>query len=450
VKVSKEPLPNPLLGQGEGTEGIVSVSQSSPVASDAQADKVENAIRRLLGAERVRQPRGREAMAARIIAEPHHSDEIAALVRQCESERITLAPLGAARTLGEIRRTPVMLGISLARMNRIVAYEPEDLTVIVEAGMTLGALNQRLGERGQRLPLDPRNPGATTLGALIGASQAGPLRLSEGTPRDLLIGVRFVGHGGVAVHGGGRVVKNVAGYDLMKVMTGSFGTLGIITEAAFKLRPIPEGYTMGVAPFARAADAFGAALELHDALPLVHAEVLSPALAARFGHPGAFLLLAAIAGSASELEYQRGHFGALGSAAFSDGASAIETYEQLRDLEFAPAAIAAQLATAPAELGRCVESLGAEFRAHAACGIAQVFAGGEPDPAKARATLDRWRAAARAAHGHLRLLAAAPALRSHLEFFDQPAAGALKLMRRLKAAFDPAGVFNPGCFVGGI
>ncbi len=419
--------------------------------SDTQADKVENAIHRLLGAERVRAPRGREILAARIIAEPRDSDEIAAIVRQCETHRITLAPLGAARTLGEIRRAPAMLGVSLARMDRIVAYEPDDMTVIAEAGMTLGALNQRLGEHGQRLPLDPRSPDATTLGALIGASQAGPLRLSEGTPRDLLIGVRFVGHAGRAVHGGGRVVKNVAGYDLMKVMTGSFGTLGIITEAAFKLRPIPEGYTTGIAPFARAADAFGAAMKLHDTLPLVHVEVLSPAFAARFGHPGAFLLMAAIAGNASELEYQRGHFGGLDGVAFSEGARAVETYEQLRDLEFAPAAIAAQLATAPAELGRCVEGLGAEFRAHAGCGVAQIFIGGEFDyPAQARETLNRWRGAAHAAHGHLRLLAAAPALRSELDFFDEPPASALKLMRRLKTAFDPAGIFNPGCFVGGI
>ena len=422
--------------------------------SDAQADKLENAIRRLLGAEGVRPPRGREALAARLIAEPRDSDEIAALVRQCERQGdagpATLAPLGAARTLGEIRRAPAMLGVSLARMDRIIAYEPEDMTVIAEAGITLGALNQRLAEHGQRLPLDPANPGATTLGALLGAAQAGPLRLSEGTPRDLLIGVRFVGHEGRAVHGGGRVVKNVAGYDLMKVMTGSFGTLGIITEAAFKLRPIPEGYTIGSAPFTRAADAFGAALKLYDALPLVHVEVLSPALAARFGHPDAFLLLAAIAGSAAELDYQRGHFGGLAGAVFSDGTRARETHEQLRDLEFAPAAIAAQLATAPAELGRCVESLGAEFRAHAACGVAQIFVGGELDPVRARATLARWRVAAHAAQGHLRLLAAAPALRPHLDFFDQPPAGALKLMRRLKAAFDPAGVFNPGCFVGGL
>ena len=297
--------------------------------SDARADKVENAIRGLLGVERVRRPRGRETLAARIIAEPRDSDEIAALVRQCEADRTTLAPLGAARTLSEIRRAPAMLGVSLGRLDGIVSYEPEDMTVIAEAGMTLGALNQRVEGTASACRSTRRNPGATTLGALIGASQAGPLRLSEGTPRDLLIGVRFVGHEGRAVHGGGRVVKNVAGYDLMKVMTGSFGTLGIITEAAFKLRPIPEGYTMGIAPFVRAADAFGAALKLHDTLPLVHVEVLSPALAARFGHPGAFLLLAAVAGSASELDYQRGHFGGLAGVTFNDGARAIETYRAI-------------------------------------------------------------------------------------------------------------------------
>src|SRR5260370_33767830 len=91
----------------------------------------------------------------------------------------------------------------------------------------------------QRLPLDPCDPGRTTLGALIGASHSGPLRLSEGTSRDLLIGIRFVGHGGVQIHGGGRVVKNGAGYDFMKGMGGSFGTPGIITEATVKVRPLP-------------------------------------------------------------------------------------------------------------------------------------------------------------------------------------------------------------------
>lgn len=419
--------------------------------SDGETSRVEDAMRRLLGAERVRAPRGHEALAARTIVEPRDLDEIVEVVRKCEADTLTLAPLGAARTLAEIRRAPAALGLSLNRMDRVAGYEPDDMTVIVEAGITLGALNAHLAAHGQRLPLDPPNPGATTVGALLGAAQAGPLRLSEGAPRDLLIGVRFIGHGGRIVHGGGRVVKNVAGYDLMKVMTGSFGTLGVIYEAAFKVRPIPDGYSIAVAPFARAADAFAAALELNDAMPFAHLEVLSAALGARFGHPGAFALLAGFAGSASENAHQRARISELaGTGAFSDGPHAAETYERLRDIEFAPAAIVAQLATPPAGLGRCVEACRAEFRAHAASGVAQIFVGGDPAPVEARGILAHWREAAHAAHGHLRLLAAAPALRPHLDFFDEPPPGALKLMRRLKATFDPAGIFNPGCFVGGL
>lgn len=422
------------------------------MVADIENSKVETAMRLLLGDGRIRAPRGSEAFAARIIVEPRDADEISAIVGKCEADSITLVPLGAARTLGEIRRTPVEVGLSLVWMDRVVSYEPEDMTVIVEAGITLAALNAHLASHGQRLPLDPPGLGTTTIGSLLGAAPAGPLRLSEGTPRDLLIGVRFVGHGGRIVHGGGRVVKNVAGYDLMKVMTGSFGTLGIITEATFKVRPIPEGYMIGAAPFSHAADAFAAALRVHDALPLVHVEVLSPALSAAFGHPGSFLLLAGIAGNGPELAHQRSRIVELAGASvdFADGRPAGETYARLCDSHLDSPAIAAQLAVPPAELSQCIETCGAEFRAHAACGVAQLFAQGSAGPVEARKTLAGWREAAHRARGNLRVLAAAPDLRAHLDFFDEPPAGALKLMRRLKETFDPAGIFNPGCFVGGL
>ena len=418
--------------------------------NEVQADKLEADLARMLGGDRVRPPSALEAAAANLIAEPLDADQIAEIVKYCEAGRIALAPLGAARTLSEIRRAPAALGISLARMDRVVSYEPEDMTVIAEAGLTLGALNRRLEQHGQRLPLDPCDPHLTTLGAMVGAAQSGPLRLSEGTPRDLLIGVRFVGHQGRYVHGGGRVVKNVAGYDLMKVMTGSFGTLGIITETAFKLRPIPEGYTLAVAPFERAADALETALKLNDELPLVHVEVLSPALAARLGRADGILLIAAVAGSGSEVEYQRKRLKSLGGVVFEEDARALELYHRLRDLGFPPADLVAQIATVPAALGGCVASTGTEFAAHAASGIARLFFGRGLDAAQAGEILARWRGAAREARGHLRLLAAAPALRRRLEYFDQPTPGALALMRRMKAAFDPARIFNPGCFVGNL
>lgn len=203
------------------------------------SSNLANRLESIVGSDQVRAPSSIEARAADTIVEPASIEEICDLVRMCEADRIALAPIGAARSLAGMRRTPVALGISMKRLSRVVAHEPHDMTVVAESGITIGALNTSMAAARQRLPVDPCNPAITTLGSLVCASHSGPLRLSEGTSRDLLIGVRFVGHGGKLVHSGGRVVKNVAGYDLMKLMGGSFGTLGILTELTFKVRPVP-------------------------------------------------------------------------------------------------------------------------------------------------------------------------------------------------------------------
>lgn len=406
----------------------------------------------LIGADRARAPHGEEIHAARVVLEPESAGEVAEIVGKCEADGITLAPIGGAHTLAQIRPAPVDLGVSLARMNQIIAYEPADMTVVAEAGLTLGALNRAAAANGQRLPADPAHPDLTTLGALIAAAKAGPLRLSEGTVRDLLIGIRFTGHGGRLVHGGGRVVKNVAGYDLMKVMTGSFGTLGVITETTFKVRPIPSNYTLAVASYERAADAFAAASKADAAAPLLHLEVISPSLSARLGQSGRFLALAGFGGSDAEVAAQRARLGgALGDdTKLMDGPEADIAYEYLRDTDFAGAEIIAQIAVPPAELPRCVQACEAEFRAHAGCGVAQLCLAGDPDAAQVRTALTRWREIAHARHGNLRILRLPPHLRTGVDFFDQPPRSAFELMRRLKSTFDPHRIFNPGCFVGGL
>lgn len=405
-----------------------------------------------VSADRVREPLDVERSAAQVIVEPTSVEEICEIVQMCEKDRITLAAIGRARTLSQIRPSPVSLGISLQRMRRIVAHEPDDMTIVAEAGITVGELNAATTPARQRLPVDPRDPGRTTLGSLIGASHSGPLRLSEGTSRDLLIGIRFVGHGGRQVHGGGRVVKNVAGYDLMKVMGGSFGTLGIITEATFKVRPIPARYSLASMRYDRAADAFTAARMLNDALPLSHLEILSPALAAAHEAPGKFLLLAGFSGSSLEIGYQADRVRELAGkrGQILDDEDALRKYQLLRDIDSCSRPLAAQIAVAPARLAPVLEACGCEFRAHAGSGVAQLFL---VDESSAQSSLDavaRWRTAAHSAHGNLRVIAAIPIIREKLQFFDAPNDGALRLMRRLKTAFDPAGIFNPGCFVGGI
>lgn len=397
-------------------------------------------------------PTAGELRAAEIIVEPASVEEVCEIVRLCEADRIAIAPVGAARTLAQIRRAPVAVGISMARLSGVVAYEPDDMTIIAESGITVGQLNAAILSSAQRLPVDSCDPAITTLGALIGASHAGPLRLSEGTSRDFLIGVRFVGHGGKLVHAGGRVVKNVAGYDLMKLMVGSFGTLGIVTEATFKVRPIPTGYCLAMISYTGLQDAFAAARILNDALPLSNLDILSPALAMQLSSTTQYLVLAGFSGGPLEIGYQAERIRDLlgQSGEILDGDAAQKHYEALRDIDFCSRPLCAQIAVPPAFLAGALQNCAAEFRAHAGSGIAQMFLAEEQTAEAADNMVAGWREIARSARGHLRLIAAAPAIRDSLEFFDTPNDGALKLMRRLKAAFDPARIFNPGCFVGGI
>ena len=417
--------------------------------NNLSTDEIVRRLSSIVGAGQVGAPEGRAAGAVKILLKPGNPAELAEVVRACETDRIALAPLGAARTLSQIRPQPVALGVSLSRLARVVAYEPKDMTITVEAGLSVGALNRVLASARQRLPVDPCDPDATTAGALIAASHAGPLRLSEGTARDLLIGIRYVGPHGRSIHGGGRVVKNVAGYDLMKVLGGSFGTLGIITEATFKVRPVPEQYALTSLGFDRAEELFATALELHDSLPLAHLEGLSSAAAVAWGSPARFLLVAGISGSSSEVAALRDAIARVApGAAFAEGGDALNGYARLRDFDASAWALTGRIAVAPAKLASILAATGAQYVAHLGCGVATLFLV-EP-PADGRVTVDAWREAARRAGGYLRILHADRSLRGSVEFFDLPNDGALKLMRRLKAAFDPAGVFNPGCFVGGI
>ena len=130
--------------------------------------------------------------------------------------------------------------IDLSGLNRIVEHTPEDMTVTVEAGLTLAALQAALGRHGQWLPIDPPHAERLTIGQLLSTNASGPRRFGCGTIREHLIGINVVLADGRVIKAGGKVVKNVAGYDLCKLFVGSHDSLGVIAEAAFKLRPRPE------------------------------------------------------------------------------------------------------------------------------------------------------------------------------------------------------------------
>jgi glycolate oxidase FAD binding subunit len=238
----------------------------------------------------------------------------------------------------------------------------------------------------------------------------------------------------------------------MKVMTGSFGTLGIITEATFKVRPIPENYMLALASFDDPGAAFDAAADAGNRAPLVNIEVLSREFSEAFGRPGKFSVLAGFAGTNAEAKEQRIRMSnalRAGECEIATGLKASTLYERLRDVDFLDTATVAQIAVPPAALKCSVAECGAGFRAHAGSGVAQIFTDLQETGAVA-AAVTRWRTVAHAARGNLRVMRIRSEVRDAVQIFDQPPAPAMALMRRLKSAFDPDNIFNPGCFVGGL
>jgi len=175
---------------------------------------------------------------ARFAAEPASTAEAAALLRAAAGLGLSVVPRGAGRRLSwGARPGSCDLIVGTARLDRILEHAAGDLVVSVQAGVGLDVLQDRLAAEGQRLALDP--PGGATIGGLIASGVAGPLRFRYGAPRDLLIGITVIRADGTTAKAGGKVVKNVAGYDLGKLFAGSYGTLGLITEATFRLHPRP-------------------------------------------------------------------------------------------------------------------------------------------------------------------------------------------------------------------
>jgi glycolate oxidase subunit GlcD len=167
---------------------------------------------------------------------PSSTEELAEIMKRAAAERWTVTAAGGMALLG---KPSSKLVINTSRLDKIIEHEPADLIAIAQAGVKLTTFNETLAENGQWLPLDPPNDGRATLGGVVATGLGGAQQFGYGPPRGSVIGMTVVLADGRVIKAGGRVVKNVAGYDLCKLFTGSYGTLGIITELIFKLRPRP-------------------------------------------------------------------------------------------------------------------------------------------------------------------------------------------------------------------
>src|SRR5438128_3557590 len=175
------------------------------------------------------------------VVEPGSVDEVATLLRDASRDGLAVIPRGGGTKLDwgrPPRRADLVL--STVRLDRVLEHAWGDMTATVEAGCTVARLQHALAEHGQRLACDPLWPERATIGGILAASDNGPLRARFGALRDLIIGVTLVLADGTVAKSGGKVVKNVAGYDLPKLATGSFGTLAVITQAVFRLHPLPH------------------------------------------------------------------------------------------------------------------------------------------------------------------------------------------------------------------
>jgi glycolate oxidase FAD binding subunit len=200
-----------------------------------------------------------DGVLAGCVVEPASNEAFAAVLRWCSTHRQSVVIRGGGTHLAWGRRPlPVSVILSTRRLNRITRYEPGDLTVSVQSGLSIAALNSELAKHGQWLPLDVASEDATVGGA-IATNDSGPLRHRYGTPRDQVIGIGLATADGRLASAGGQVVKNVAGYDLAKLMAGSFGALAGIVGATFKLAPIPPEFTTLAVSFADASSLAAAA-----------------------------------------------------------------------------------------------------------------------------------------------------------------------------------------------
>jgi glycolate oxidase FAD binding subunit len=371
------------------------------------------------------------------VVRPTTVEEVAEVLREAATAGRTVVPVGSgSKTSWAAPPTSCDLVLDTTALDRIVEHVAGDLVVVAEAGVRLADLQEHVGRAGQMLGLDPPEGGAT-LGGVVSANASGPRRLLYGTVRDLLIGVTVVLADGTLASAGGKVVKNVAGYDLGKLYTGAHGTLGVVVSTTWRLHPVPPAQAAVVLDLDRAA----------QAAPLVLAlarSTLTPSaveLLAEAGGPGQLVVL----------------FGSVEESVQAQAAAAIDLLgggEVVREVPpafgrrpGAPEDVLLRVAHVRTGLPDVLAALPAGSPVAASAPVGVTYAAIEA--AQAETVLPALRTALQPHDGTAVVLHAPEGVRDRLHHWG-PIGDALPLMREVKAQFDPQGRMSPGRFVGGI
>lgn len=397
------------------------------------------------------------------------------------SENVAVSPRGGGTqlALGNVP-SAVDLVLDLGRLNRVLDFQPEDLTVTVEAGIALNTLQESLAPGGMFLPLEAPLSERATVGGVLAASASGPRRFAYGLPRDWLIGISVVSAEGTETKAGGKVVKNVTGYDLNRLYTGSLGTLGVIVEATFKLAPLPADFQALAASFEsiRAALEAGQSLLSQPYSPQ-GVQALNGEASQRLGDPNGHpdLVLALFEGPSASLVERRvqecsrllRESGAIGVETLS-GPQYSSILCRLTDLGWngdpepyltikvnVPASRVAGLVEESRREPRLLLGPGGSapgVLADVGFGMVRLFwwLGGDPvtfDEPATVAAIHRVRELAAATGGTAVVERCPPAVKRNIDVWGDTPQG-IEIMRRIKEKFDPSGILNPGRFVGGI
>jgi len=415
---------------------------------------LESSFRATLGAEQIHIATAADAILGvqpQLALEPANEHQLADALRFANIAGLSAIPRGGGTKLGwgnPPSRADVV--ISTTRLNRVLEHAWADLTVTVEAGCTVQALQQTLAQHGQRLALDPLWPDKATVGGILATSDSGALRLRFGALRDLIIGVTIALPDGTLAGSGGKVVKNVAGYDLPKLVTGALGTLGVITRAVFRLHPLP-----------RQARSFSISAAIPDeaqrvVLAIQDSKLAHVALQSQFGAETPPSIDVLFEGTEAGLDAQTSHLRTLcHSAQISEATSTVWNSRQELWSFFNPEETAiAKISTLPADLARTIELIRRAADPSHLMWKLLMYATGlgwlrlEGPANHLQQALTGLRRGVEKIGGSLVLLHR-PASISTFDTWGTPG-DSLPLMKAVKFRLDPSNTLNPGRFLGGI
>jgi glycolate oxidase FAD binding subunit len=389
---------------------------------------------------------------------PVNEEELAAVVADAAAKSTPLAVTGGGTRTGLGRPMQTAMTVSTVLLSGVTLYEPTELVLSAKAGTPLAEVEALLAGNGQRLAFEPMDhrgiygsTGTPTIGAVAAANLSGPRRVQAGAARDSLIGVRAVTGSGAIVKSGGRVMKNVAGYDLVKFLAGSLGTLAVLSEVTFKVQPAPETETTlaitGLAD-ARAVAAMSAALGSPYAVTgAAHAPGADSEPARTYIRLEGFE--SSVAYRAEQLRMALSDFG---PADLLQAATSASLWMTILDVDRLSAPFGPPLwrvSVPPGEGPKVLAAARDAFPVRALYdwgGGLLWLAGGEGPDAGAAVV----RRAATTAGGYATLVRAPDDVRNATEVFQPLARPLMELTRKLKATFDPAGILNPGRMYAGV